>query len=99
MTIKTFMPSGGGAATVSAATSVASASAALDQYSNCVRVYNSGATAAFIRFTVDASTATLTDMPLAPGATEVFTKGTCTVASAILASGTGTVYFTNGEGL
>lgn len=97
MTTKTFMPNG--SASTSAATSTTSASAALDAYSNNVRVYNAGATAAFIRFAVGATTAVVTDMPIAPGATEVFTKGNATVASAILASGTGTVYFTCGEGL
>lgn len=97
MTIKAFMPTG--AATAPIAATAASASVALDQYSNAVRVVNLGPNKAFIRFTVGASPAVLTDMPIAANSTEVFTKGTATIVSAICAATeTAALYFTNGEG-
>lgn len=83
--------------TLSASTS--SASVTLDGDTNQVRVYNATAAVAFIRFTTDASTAVNTDTPIAPGSVEVFTKAANkNIASAILASGTGSVYFTIGHG-
>lgn len=100
MTLKTFSPAGGGVgSTVSIAGTIASASATLDAYSAAVRVFNAGPNVAFLRFTTGASTATGSDMPIAAGATETFTKGSATNVSAICASGTAALYFTNGEGL
>lgn len=96
MTLKTFFPSG---TTVSIAGTVASASATLDANSSAVRVFNAGPNVAFIRFTTGASTATGSDMPVAAGATETFTKGSANNVSVICASGTAAIYFTNGEGL
>ncbi len=96
MTLKTFFPSG---TTVSIAGTVASASATLDANSAAVRVVNAGPNMAFIRFTTGASTALLTDMPIAAGATETFTKASANTVSAICGTGTATLYFTNGEGL
>lgn len=97
MTIKTFSPSD--AATTTIAATVASASTTLDRYSDCVRVVNAGTGTAFIRFSTGAETATVTDMPVLPNSTEVFTKGAYTHVSAICGTGTATLYFTNGQGL
>ncbi|MES2148597.1 MAG: hypothetical protein V4508_02280 [Pseudomonadota bacterium] len=97
MTLKTFAPKGD--ATVPIAATTASASAALDKYSSAVRVVNGGTAMAFIRFSTGAATAVVTDMPIASGATETFTKGSADTVSAITASGTAALYFTNGEGL
>lgn len=98
MTMKTFMPKGDDTVTIAA--TVASANVALDQFSNAVRVVNAGTAMAFIHFGSGVGTAaTLTKMPVASGATETFTKGTSNYVAAITASGTATLYFTNGEGL
>ena len=96
MTLKAFAPSG---ATVKISATTASSSVSLDQYSACVRVMNAGPNIAFLKFSFGASTATLTDMPIAVGATEVFTDATSNTVSAICETGTASVYFTNGEGL
>lgn len=91
---KSFAPSG---STVTLAATAASASVALDQYYGAVRVYNKGPNVAFIRFSTGASPAVLTDLPLAVGATETFSKGTGNNASAICAATeTATLYLTNG---
>lgn len=97
MTLKAFAPSGAPTAKISA--TIASASVAIDQSSAAVRVMNAGPNIAFLKFSYGASTATITDMPIAVGATEVFTVATNNVASAICETGTASVYFTNGEGL
>lgn len=97
MTLKTFAPKGD--ATVPIAGTTSSATGLLDVYSNAVRVVNAGPNMAFIRFTTGASTAVATDMPIASGATETFTKGSADRVSAICATGTAALYFTNGEGL
>lgn len=94
---KAFAPSG---STATIAATAASASVAIDPNSSVVRIYNKGPNVAFLRFTVGASTAAVTDMPIAVGATENFTKGTASVASAICAATeTATVYATSGEGM
>lgn len=96
--LKAFSPSG--AATVTIAATTTSASATLDANSSQVRVVNAaGGSMAFIRFSTGASTAVATDMPIAPGTDAVFTKGTATHVAAICATGTATLYFTNGEGM
>lgn len=98
MTIKTFSPSGAATATIAA--TAASASATLDGLCSVVRVVNLGPNKAFIRFGTGATTAALTDMPIAANSTEVFTKGSQTTVAAICAATeTANLYFTNGEGL
>lgn len=98
MTIKKFMP---GAATVNLAAGVTSGNIALEPNASAVRVMNTGAGLAHIHFgydnTVVATTAT--SMPLAAGATEVFTKGAASYVAAITPSGSATLYFTAGEGI
>lgn len=96
MTLKAFAPAG---PTVQIAATTASASVALDPYSAVVRVFNAGPNIAFIRFSIGASTAVLTDMPVNVGATERFTDATSNMVSAICETGTAKLYFTNGEGL
>jgi hypothetical protein len=70
-----------------------------------IRVYNASTSAIFIRKGTDATvTAALTDMPIAPGATEVLTlannpSSPITHIAAISASGTNTLYITTGSGI
>jgi len=91
-----FTPS---ATTQSIAATTTSASATVIANQPCVRVYNVGPSIAFVRFTAGASTALVTDMPVAAGAIELFTKGDADTVSAITASGTATIYLTVGEGV
>lgn len=64
-----------------------------------VRVFNSGTTIAFVRWAATSPTAVATDIPIAPGATEVFSLPVdAAFVAAILASGTGSIYFTRGAG-
>lgn len=95
--MKTFAPNGSDTATMVATT--ASASVSIDAHSNSVRVVNTGAAMAFLRFGATSATATTADMPIASGATETFTKGSADKVAAITASGTATLYFTSGEGM
>lgn len=66
--------------------------------SGVMRVVNAGTAIAFIKWGSSAPTATTADMPILPGAIEVFSVGTTTNVAAITASGTATVYFTPGNG-
>jgi|TARA_R110000868_G_scaffold392795_1_gene663575 FixJ family two-component response regulator len=89
-----------GLATAKVAGTTTSQSVALSAKDYQVRVFNSAASIAFIRFTAGASTAVTTDMPIPPGAVEVFSLNESqTHVSVILASGTGDVYFTSGVGI
>lgn len=65
-----------------------------------VKVYNFGPNKAFIRYGNGAQTALTTDMPIAPGNTEIFTlPPQVTTVAAICDTGeTATVYATPGEG-
>lgn len=89
--------------TVSRAYSSATSRVALARAAiNCsVRLFNDGAQKVFVRFGTDNTVnAALTDVPLAPGAVEVFkVQGNMTYLAAISASGTGTLYATLGEGV
>ncbi len=85
--------------TETASASTSSASVTLDGPSAQVRVFNSTAAVAFIHFSSGAYTATSADTPMAPGAVEVFTKSPAhQICAVILSSGTGSVYFTVGNG-
>jgi hypothetical protein len=68
--------------------------------SRSVRVFNSGSVVVFIEFgTVATDAAVATSMPIGPGATEWFEiGGAVTYVAGITASGTATVYFTEGMG-
>lgn len=100
MTLKKFSPADGGDATVMLATTATTARAAVDRTSNAVRIVNDGASTAFLQFGDATAAATVTDMPIKAGTTEIFTKGATTHIAAICATGaTTTLYFTSGEGL
>lgn len=98
MDIFAFNPSG---ATAALAATTTSASIALPgTEGNNIRVHNSSSGVAFCRWTVGASTAVAADNFVAPGGTEVFTiSPLVTIFSAILSTGTGTVYAQRGYGL
>jgi uncharacterized PurR-regulated membrane protein YhhQ (DUF165 family) len=83
--------------TISASTTSAEVTT-LSATDNIVRIYNAASAAAFVRWGTTAQTAVTTDMAIAPGATEAFTKNNATRIAAILASGTGSVYITTGNG-
>ena len=91
--------------TVSIAAGTTSASQALSAagiVANVIGITNTGPGLVFVRFTKGASTATLADVPIVAS-----TAGTIFIpkpagfdtASAIMASGSATVYFTAYEGL
>jgi hypothetical protein len=97
MTLKAFAPSGDDSDTLAVTT--ASARAQLDPNSNAVRVVNDGTATAFIQFGDANVVATTAKMPIRPGASETFTKGSAGYVAAICASGSTTLYVTCGEGL
>jgi hypothetical protein len=107
MTIKSFNPTAGATVSLAAGTSTGrvklGGQPSAETLIQC-RVYNSGTDVAFIRQGDSTVTATVTDMPIAPGEIEVFTfnlpnsTGGLYVA-AITASGTPTLYFTTGVGV
>jgi hypothetical protein len=94
-----FAPIG---ATVNLAATTASSRVAVPASlaASALRIYNSGSGAAFVELGSSTVVATLSSLPIAPGAVEVITSnGAYTNAAVILASGTSTVYFTQGEGV
>jgi hypothetical protein len=94
-----FMPTG---ATRSIAATTTAQRVPLPGTTSHVRVYNGAAALAFVRFgrdvtSMDASVST--SMPLGPGGCEVFrVPASADYVSAVLLSGTGTVFVTPGEG-
>jgi hypothetical protein len=92
------------AKTVNVSGSTTSANVSLGLVGGCqVRVHNSAGAAAFVTFGNSAVTASAsTDMPVPAGGVELFTvpnsAGDNLYAAAVLASGTGSVYFTPGVG-
>jgi len=100
MRVKAFHTAG--KATVKIAATTATASGALDQFSNAVRVYNAGPNACRIKFSGPAGAAlaaTATDMNIPPNTVELLTKGDATFVAAICDTGTAAIEFTDGEGL
>jgi hypothetical protein len=91
-----FRPAG----TASVAASTASSAIALAGGGSAVLVYNASAATAFFRLgAATGLTALATDTPLPPGARMLVDGGPfVSFAAAILSSGTGTVYFTLGDG-
>lgn len=83
------------ASATTAAPAGSSASAALAPECPQVRLYWSGASAAQARWGKGAQTAVATDLALAPGAIEVFTKQDADTLAVI---GTGTLYIVCGTG-
>lgn len=94
-------------ATASIAVTTASASAAIKRQptgAHQIRLYNAGAATLFWAFGDAAVTASLTDVPLPPGAIEVITLANAANApishiAAITPSGSATLYATTGQGL
>jgi hypothetical protein len=62
------------------------------------RVYNATSAVCFIKFGGSTVTATTADMPIPPGAVEVFSIGDATYIAGITGGGTGTLYATPGFG-
>jgi hypothetical protein len=100
MSFTIFTPIG---ATANLAVTSTTGRVALDNLTNqsrSVRVFNSGAVVVFLEFggsTVEAAAAT--SLPVGPGATEWFEiGGAVTHVAGITASGTATVYFSEGMG-
>ena len=93
--IKPFKPQ---ALTVTLNATTSSSSAAVPAYSEQIRVHNAGTAVAFMRWGVGATNAVLTDMPIAAGGTEIFTKDAADTVAVITLAGTATVYVTPGAG-
>jgi len=88
------------AATTAIAASTTSTSGAIAPGSGAVRIYNASTAVAFWRTGQGSPTALVTDTPIAAGAVEVFSISDKDNAAAVISpSGTGTIYFTPGEGL
>lgn len=89
----------GGATTVLSVTSSSSGDTIAPKYGR-IRVYNGGASVAFLRTGIGAQTALTTDVPIPPGVVEVFSvPANHTHAAAITSSGTATLYITVGSGM
>ncbi len=91
-----FRPAG----TASVAASVSSANVSLAGGGNAVLVYNASSATAFFKLgAASGLTAALTDTPVPAGGRMLVDAGPfVNKAAAILATGTGTVYFTLGDG-
>lgn len=91
-----FRPSG----TASVAASTSAAATPLAGGGSSVLVYNAAGAVAFVRFGVSGMTAaTASDLPVPPGARMLVDAGRLvSEAGAVLASGSGVVYFTRGDG-
>lgn len=95
MTLKTLEP----VASTSLAVSTTSAEVTtLNATDPVVRLYNSTTGQVFVRWGTTAQTAVTTDLCLAPGAVETFSKANATRLAAIMSSGSGTLYITTGQG-
>lgn len=77
------------------------ANGALTGTGTTVRIDNASGQRAFFKFGIGSTTATTSDTPMEAGVTEVFTRdpNTATNIAVILATGSGTVYATVGEGI
>jgi hypothetical protein len=103
-----FQPNFGGTQAISGTTTSASVTLTAQEASQNteLRLFNSGAVVVFCRWGIGAQTAvTGTDVPIAPGATQFFTKGVIQVGqgqtqvvACLTLSGTSTVYVTTGIG-
>lgn len=91
-----FRPAG----TASVAGSTSAASTTLTGGGSSVLVFNAAAATAFVKFGVEGmDPASASDLPIPPGARMLVDAGRLvTEASALLAAGTGAVYFTRGDG-
>lgn len=87
-------------ATATLAAGTTSTAIALAGSGEAVLVYNASAALAFIRFGMDNRvTATSADMPIPPGSRMLIHAGEfAKTAAAMLASGSGSLYFSRGQG-
>lgn len=91
-----FRPDLGQGGTLTAGTT--SASLTVPRQAPTFRIVNAGPSAAFIRWGFGAQTATVTDLYLPVGNTEVFDKAECNTISAITSSGAASLYVSIGTG-
>jgi len=92
-----FRPSG----TAVLAAGIGSANVPLVGGGDAVLIYNSSAAVAYVRFgTAPSVAANAADTPIPPGARMLMHLGGpfVTIAAALLAAGSGTVFFTRGDG-
>ena len=93
------MPAFRPSSTVSLSVSNSTASVSLGtQVTGSVVVTNNTTVVVFVKFGIGSATATTSDYPVLPGTKEALTVGKADYAAGITASGSGTVYFTVGEG-
>ncbi len=93
------MPAFRPASTVSLSVSNSTGSVSLGtQVTGSVVVTNTTGVTVCVKFGVDAATATTSDYPVLAGTKETLKPGKVNYAAGITASGSGTVYFTVGEG-
>lgn len=94
-----FRPVAGATVNIAAGTTTASVAVNTGKTSKHIRVVNTGSVTVFVEFGESGVTASLaTSIPILAGSAEIFGCPDEYVA-AITASGTGTVYFTPGEGM
>jgi hypothetical protein len=93
-----FIPKQASSTSISASTTSAGSAGNLAGECPQVRLYNSGAVTVFVRWGVGAQTALTTDMALAPGSVEAFTKQNADTLAAITSSGEATLYVICGTG-
>ena len=90
---KQFSPTG----TVKLSPIVSSVSAGIPTGTSALRIYNSGPTTVFVRWGTGAQTATVNDLPIASGATEMFGKASANDTVAAISTGMATVYISAGN--
>lgn len=82
----------------SATTSSAAGSGTLNAANTTMEINNAGTVTVFVRWGTGAQTATTSDYPVQAGHCKLVNKGQATNVAAITASGSATVYFTDGNG-
>lgn len=93
--VNPFKPLG----TITLAASTTEVSAALPVTGDSLRLYNSAGATAFVAIGKGAALATSSDYPIPPGGTALIAAGPyIDHVSAVLESGTGTVFVTAGDG-
>lgn len=93
------MPAFRPSSTVSLSVSSSTASVSLGtQVTGSVVVTNTTGVTVFVKFGIDSATATTSDYPVLAGTKETLTPGKVNYAAGITSTGSGTVYFTLGEG-
>ncbi|MEI7605889.1 MAG: hypothetical protein WCJ64_00760 [Rhodospirillaceae bacterium] len=90
---KQFCPT----STVKLAPLLSSVSAAIPTGTTALRIYNSGPSLAFVRWGTGAQTATVNDLPLASGVTEMFGKASANDTVAAITTGMATLYVSAGN--